>query len=51
MAARLAAKVMMAPAEAARAPCGGDVDDHRDVGAEEGLDDLAHGGVQPTGGV
>jgi hypothetical protein len=30
---------------------GGDVDDHWDVGAEERLDDLPHGGVQPARGV
>ena len=51
MAATSAARVMNAPAEAAREPGGRDVDDDRDVGGELLLDDLAHGRVEPAGGV
>ena len=51
MAATFAAMVTKTPAEAARAPSGIDIDDHRDFGVADGLDDLAHGGFQTAGGV
>ncbi len=39
------------PGRGGPGPPGIDIDDHRDFGVADGLDDLAHGGVQAAGGV
>ena len=51
MAAMSAARVIITPAEAARAPLGATKTDHRHGAGEDVLDDAAHGFRQPAGRV